>query len=138
MTAQLRIALLGPLGIEWQDGPIAPGPLRLQALLAVLALKANRVCTAEELFDAVWSDRPPGTGLKVLPPYIYRLRKVLPVVGLLDRTADGYILRLPAETVDVERFETAVTEATKYRVAGDLDAAAAATRWRWITSVASL
>ncbi len=128
MTGQLRIALLGPLGIEWQGRTIAPGPLRLQALLAVLALKANRVCSVEELFDAVWSDRPPGTGLKVLPPYIYRLRKVLPVDGLLDRTSDGYVLRLPDDTVDVGRFETAVREATKYRESGDLEAAAEAYR----------
>ena len=108
MTDQLRIDLLGPLVVRQGDTPIEPGPLRQQALLAVLALRANRVCTAEELFDAVWGDRPPATGLKVLPTYIYRIRKALPVGDLLERTRDGYVLRLPPDVLDVSRFDTAV------------------------------
>ncbi len=108
MTDQLRIDLLGPLVVRQGDTQIEPGPLLQQALLAVLALRANRVCTAEELFDAVWGDRPPATGLKVLPPYIYRLRKALPIDGLLERSRDGYVLRLQPGVLDTDRFDAAV------------------------------
>jgi DNA-binding SARP family transcriptional activator len=64
----LRIELLGPLRVQWQGRTVTPGPQRLQALLAVLALRANQVCTPEELLDLVWHTNPPGTGLKVVPP----------------------------------------------------------------------
>lgn len=107
MTGSLRIELLGPLRVEMDGRVVEAGPLRQQALLAVLALRANRTSTAEELFDAVWADRPPASGLKVLPPYIYRIRKALGVEGLLERTRDGYQLRLPAGSVDIDDFEAA-------------------------------
>ncbi|MEV0289571.1 MULTISPECIES: BTAD domain-containing putative transcriptional regulator [unclassified Kribbella] len=126
MTGSLRIELLGPLRVEVDGRVVEAGPLRQQALLAVLALRANRTSTAEELFDAVWADRPPASGLKVLPPYIYRIRKALGVDGLLERTRDGYQLRLPAGSVDLDDFEAAAQQAEASRAAGDVDTAAAA------------
>ncbi|TDD28184.1 tetratricopeptide repeat protein [Kribbella turkmenica] len=125
MNRPLRIELLGPLRIVWQGRTVAPGPHRQQALLAVLALRVNQVCTPEELLDLVWHDNPPGTGLKVLPPYIYRLRRTLPA-EVLDRTPDGYVLRLPEDALDTTAFETAVQAAGRHRESGDLDAAAGA------------
>ncbi|WP_405056494.1 NB-ARC domain-containing protein [Kribbella sp. NBC_01505] len=110
--------------VLWNDQPVAIGAQRLQTLLAVLALRANQVCLPEELLDLVWHDSPPGTGLKVLPPYVYRLRHALPA-DVLGRTSDGYVLRLPAGALDSGDFETAATEATRLRDVGDLDAAAA-------------
>ncbi|MEV5965328.1 BTAD domain-containing putative transcriptional regulator [Kribbella sp. NPDC051952] len=127
MSAPLRIELLGPLQIRWHGQTIAVGAQRLQTLLAVLALRANQVCTAEELLDLVWHDNPPGTGLKVLPPYIYRLRRILPV-DVLERTPDGYLLRLPDNALDLTEFETAVRAAAGERDRGELDAAAAGYR----------
>lgn len=108
MTEALRIDLLGPLAVRFGGRALDTGPIRQQVLLAVLALRANRVSTPEELLDAVWGDSPPPTGLKVIPPYIYRIRKLLPSDGLLDRTRDGYVLRVPPNCVDVDRFEAAV------------------------------
>ncbi len=124
VTGQLRIEILGPLRVRWDDEALSIGAHRLQALLAVLALRANQVCLPEELLDHVWHDSPPGTGLKVLPPYIYRLRQALPA-DVLDRTSDGYILRLPQGALDISDFEAAATEAARLRGSGDLDAAAA-------------
>jgi DNA-binding SARP family transcriptional activator len=124
VSRPLRIELLGPLRVQWQGREIAAGAQRLQTLLAVLALRANQVCTPEELLDLVWHDNPPGTGLKVLPPYIYRLRRILPADDILDRTTDGYVLRLPDEALDITEFENAVRRATRHRERGDLDAAA--------------
>ncbi|GAB2655101.1 AfsR/SARP family transcriptional regulator [Kribbella swartbergensis] len=123
MNRPLRIDLLGPLRVQWHGRTIAPGPHRQQALLAVLALRANQICPPEELLDLVWHDKPPGTGLKVLPPYIYRLRRTLPT-DVLDRTTDGYVLRLPDDALDITVFETAVRTAGRHRDRGDLDAAA--------------
>ncbi|WP_405056493.1 tetratricopeptide repeat protein [Kribbella sp. NBC_01505] len=127
MTDPLRIEILGPLRVLGDGEPVAIGAHRLHTLLAVLALRANQVCTPEELLDLVWHDNPPGTGLKVLPPYIYRLRRVLPD-GVLDRTSNGYVLRLPEGALDTADFEAAATQAGRHRKNGDLDAAAAAYR----------
>ncbi|GAB3931786.1 BTAD domain-containing putative transcriptional regulator [Kribbella albertanoniae] len=124
MTEQLRIELLGPLRVLRDGEQITVGAHRLQTLLAVLALRAGQICTAEELLDLVWEDNPPGTGLKVLPPYIYRLRRILPA-DFVARTADGYVLRLPAGSLDVDDFETAAAAAGRLRESGDLDSAAA-------------
>ncbi|MFK4087931.1 BTAD domain-containing putative transcriptional regulator [Kribbella sp. NPDC020789] len=124
MTGPLRIELLGPLRVLWNSQPVAVGAHRLQSLLAILALRANQVCRPEELLDLVWHDNPPGTGLKVLPPYIYRLRRALPA-DVLGRTSDGYTLRLPPGALDVGDFEAAAAEAARLRDTGELDAAAA-------------
>ncbi|MFC9690692.1 BTAD domain-containing putative transcriptional regulator [Kribbella sp. NPDC056951] len=125
MTEQLRIEILGPLRVLHHDKPIAVGAHRLQALLAVLALRANQVCTPEELLDLVWHDNPPGTGLKVLPPYIYRLRRALPS-DILHRTPDGYVLQLSPGSLDIDDFEGGAAQASQLRDDNDLDAAAAA------------
>ncbi|GAA1687351.1 BTAD domain-containing putative transcriptional regulator [Kribbella yunnanensis] len=121
----LRIEILGSLRVLWQGEPISVGAHRLQTLLAVLALRANRVCTPEELLDLVWHDEPPGTGLKVLPPYIYRLRRALPI-DVVDRTSEGYVLRLAPGSLDITDFETTAARAEGLRDAGELDAAASA------------
>ncbi len=123
VTEPLRIEILGPLRVLGAGEAIAVGAHRLHTLLAVLALRANQVCTPEELLDLVWHDNPPGTGLKVLPPYIYRLRRVLPA-DVLDRTSNGYVLRLPEGALDTADFETSAAQAARHRKNGDLDAAA--------------
>ncbi|WP_410790288.1 BTAD domain-containing putative transcriptional regulator [Kribbella sp. C-35] len=124
MSHPLYIELLGPLRIRWHGTELPIRAQRLQALLAVLALRANQICTASELLDAVWQDNPPGTGVKVLPPYIYRLRRTLPE-DILTHTSDGYLLRLDEDALDVTEFENAVRRATELRERGELDAAAA-------------
>ncbi|WP_165956857.1 AfsR/SARP family transcriptional regulator [Kribbella antibiotica] len=125
MTAALRIEVLGPLRVLREDQAITVGAHQLQALLAVLAVRANQVCTPEELLDLVWHDNPPGSGLKVVPPYVYRLRQMLPP-DVLVRTPDGYVLRLPPGSLDVADFEAADRRAARLRESGDLAGAAAA------------
>ncbi|MFI5698196.1 BTAD domain-containing putative transcriptional regulator [Kribbella sp. NPDC051586] len=121
MTDDLRLDLLGPLR-GWSDaGRLDLGPIRQQSLLAVLAMRSNQVISADELVELVWSDAPPSTGAKIVPPYIYRLRKLLPE-GVLVHTRDGYSLRLARDALDLDRFETFVSAAHRCR---DKDDAAA-------------
>jgi DNA-binding SARP family transcriptional activator/streptogramin lyase len=85
-------------------------------LLALLLLHRNEVVSADRLIDELWDGRPPVTALKGLQVHISRLRKELTSVngangcGLLTR-ANGYVLEVTAESVDVERFERAVAKA---------------------------
>ncbi|GAB3944826.1 BTAD domain-containing putative transcriptional regulator [Kribbella albertanoniae] len=111
MPSGLRIDLLGPLTVRSGDAEISVGPLRQQAMFAVLALNAHRVLTPEQLLDLVWDDDPPPTGIKVVPTYVYRIRKSLPPDARLERTTAGYVLRLDPGVLDLERFETTVRAA---------------------------
>jgi DNA-binding SARP family transcriptional activator len=53
----LRIQVLGPVR-AWRGGqPLALGPPRRQAVLTVLAVRANQVVTRDEIVDAVWGAR---------------------------------------------------------------------------------
>jgi DNA-binding SARP family transcriptional activator len=108
VTASLRLDLLGPLRGWYGDQPLDLGPSRQQTLLAVLALRANQVIPAEELVELVWSDAPPATGTKIVPTYVYRLRKILPE-GAVSYGRDGYRLLLAPDALDLTRFESLVT-----------------------------
>ncbi|MFF1815875.1 BTAD domain-containing putative transcriptional regulator [Kribbella sp. NPDC058245] len=114
MPSGLRIDLLGPLTVRSGDAEISVGPLRQQAMFAVLALNADRVLTPEQLLDLVWDDDPPPTGIKVVPTYVYRIRKSLPPGSRLERTTAGYVLRLDPDVLDLERFETTVRAAGQH------------------------
>ncbi|GAA0579869.1 tetratricopeptide repeat protein [Kribbella sandramycini] len=111
MPSGLRIDLLGPLAVRSGPADVSVGPLRQQAMFAVLALNADRVLTPEQLLDLVWDDDPPPSGIKVVPTYVYRIRKALPDDVRLERTTAGYILRLDPGVLDLERFETAIAAA---------------------------
>lgn len=104
MTVSVRIELLGPFRVL-VDGIAVGAGHRQRALLAVLALRANQVCSREDLLDAVWSDDLPASGLKVLPPNIYRVRQLLGGGDeLIEGTANGYLLRVPPVVLDVDEF----------------------------------
>ncbi|MGZ0152230.1 BTAD domain-containing putative transcriptional regulator [Kribbella sp. WER1] len=115
MTDDLRLDLLGPLRGWAADRGIELGPLRQQALLAVLALRAGQVLSADELVDLVWNDAPPDSGARIVAPYVYRLRQLLPK-DVLVRSRDGYSLLLGG--TDLTRFEALVDAA---HAADDVD-----------------
>jgi hypothetical protein len=52
----MEIRVLGPLEVRDDGVAVAVGGARLRALLAVLALQANRSVSAERLAAAIWGD----------------------------------------------------------------------------------
>lgn len=118
----LRISLLGPLR-AWHEGrPLDLGHLRQQAVLTALALRPGRTVSQRELLDGVWGEEPPGT--KVVPVYIYRLRKALRTAegphAAIARDRDGYRLVPGAAAVDLARMEELQAAAGAAEQAGDL------------------
>ncbi|MFG2139686.1 tetratricopeptide repeat protein [Streptomyces sp. NPDC048650] len=55
--------------------PLDVGPVRRQAVPAALALRPGTLVSHEQLLDDVWGAQPPGSGRRVLPSYVYPLRK---------------------------------------------------------------
>jgi len=119
----MEFRLLGPLEVLDAGQQVAVGGHKRRALLALLLLHRNEVVPAERLIDELWDGRPPTTAAKGLQVQISQLRKELARVShpngaaLLTR-ASGYVLQVPPETVDIDRFERALADGERARAAG--------------------
>lgn len=76
-------------------------------LLALLTLRAPQWTSPDTLTEALWPDDPSSSAESRLHLHIHRLRSRLGP-GAIESGPDGYRLDVPAETVDVWRFEHAV------------------------------
>ncbi|HEX3731895.1 MAG TPA: winged helix-turn-helix domain-containing protein, partial [Mycobacteriales bacterium] len=88
-SPRFRVAVLGPLRVWRDDAEVGLGPVRQQAFFAAMVLRPNIAVSQRELLEDVWGLERPGTGAKVIPGYVYRLRKCLHVVG--GDISDGLI-----------------------------------------------
>ncbi|WP_307706041.1 BTAD domain-containing putative transcriptional regulator [Streptomyces sp. V1I6] len=120
----MRYLLLGTTQAVRDDGtPVAPGGVRLRALLTALALRAGRTVPANVLVDEVWDGDPPADPAGALQALVGRLRRALgpEAVALAD---GGYRLCADPDDVDLHRFDRLTAEGT--RALEDDDAAKAA------------
>jgi predicted ATPase/DNA-binding SARP family transcriptional activator len=108
------VRILGPVE-AWANGErlVLGGP-RQVALLAVLALRANRAVSSDVLIDALWGEQLAGAR-KRLQMAVVRLRQALapleadgkPVVRTVRA---GYLLALPEGELDAELFQRRLEE----------------------------
>jgi len=98
-----------------------------RALLALLALNANRVVSTDLLIDALWGERPPPTASVALYGLVSGIRKLLEPdhAGVVVTKPPGYMLELPAEQIDVGRFELLAAEGRRALGSNDADTASA-------------
>ncbi len=113
------IGVLGPLTIE---GDVGLSP-RDRVVLAVLALRPGESVSAERLADALWGDRPPASGAKILQGCIVRLRKSLGAASI-ETTSHGYRLAVPPDDVDARRFERLLRRGQELVTLGEPERAA--------------
>jgi DNA-binding SARP family transcriptional activator/tetratricopeptide (TPR) repeat protein len=112
MLVDLRI--LGPLEIVAGGEPVKIGGPRERIVLAMLALRANRVTSVEQLVDAVWGEVPPSTARGQIQGCISGLRRVLDDAGLanaISTRAGGYVLSVAEDGLDSEQFGKLVAQA---------------------------
>src|SRR4029450_13791021 len=124
----MEIRLLGPLEVERQGRVVEVAGRRLRLLVAVLALQAGRVVTAERLIDLLWEEASlPVDPANALQALVSRLRRALAAVGAGERLVSrpsGYLLAVVADQVDALRFERLAAEghahltAERHREAG--------------------
>ncbi len=75
--------MLGPLELRTSrvtGGPLAAvrlGPPKQRAVLALLAMHADRVVPTDLIVDAVWGDTPPANPLGTLQVYVSHVRRLL-------------------------------------------------------------
>ncbi|MGK5543563.1 BTAD domain-containing putative transcriptional regulator [Streptomyces sp. URMC 127] len=101
------------------------GAPQLQAVLAVLLLRARTPVSARELIAAVWGDEAPAGALRSLRTHAFTLRRLLEpgrpprtTARTLLTTGDGYTLRVAPENIDLAVFELRTSEARRARAAG--------------------
>ena len=124
MGEELEIRVLGRVD-ALVDGQALPlGGSKQRAILAMLALRANRTVSVDDLIDGLWGDRPPASAASNLTLYISRLRKALGADGsgaTIVTRGRGYELQLPADAVDAARFERLVDRARAEAEQGIVD-----------------
>src|SRR4051794_9642616 len=104
--------LLGPVEATLDGRPIAIGPTKQRALLAVLALHPNSTVTIGRLIDGLWGEDPPATAPKMVQLYVSQLRRVLASDDAeIVTQGRGYELRIRDDAIDAERFERLVEQA---------------------------
>src|SRR3954453_17568796 len=102
----VRVGLLGGLQItDADDREIVVTSGKQQALLALLAINVGRVVLTEHVVDALWGESPPARVRNGLQALTSKLRSALGTADLVTMRSGGYVLDLPADAVDVYRFE---------------------------------
>lgn len=127
----LRFAVLGPVRAWRGEHELDLGSPQQRSVLATLLLRRGHAVALAELLDAVWGEEQPPAAVSVLRTYVSRLRKVLEPDREADdpprvvvSVGDGYLVRLPADSLDLAVFERRVAEAQRLRAAGRPSAAA--------------
>ena len=107
-TASIEILLLGPVELRIDGRDVALGGARQKVLLAVLALRAGQVISADALIEEIWAGEAPEGADTTLRSYVSRLRRSLDGSAAIDRTDRGYILGVGPSAVDALEFERLV------------------------------
>lgn len=137
----MQFSVLGEV-CGWRgETPLELGPPQRRAVLAALLLRAGKSVTAAELVEGIWGEDPVPRAIAALRTHVAQLRRVLepdrisraPSTVLVS-VGDGYALRIPPGSTDVEEVEALVS--TAERVRGETPDAArealidALARWR--------
>ena len=122
----LEIRVLGRVDALIDGQALPLGGSKQRAVLAMLALRANRTVSADELIDGLWGDRPPPSAAKMVQLYVHRLRKAFGKDSSEARIVTrgrGYELKLSDDAVDAARFERLVERALAESERGIVDGA---------------
>src|SRR5262245_25602989 len=110
----MDVRVLGPVEVSVDGCSVALGAAKVRALLAMLALRANRTVSADQLMEGLWGEHPPATAPKMVQQHVSQLRRVLAdangSVAEIRTHGRGYELAIAPEDVDAWRFERLVAD----------------------------
>ncbi len=115
----MEFFVLGPLDAHVDGCPLAIGPPKQRAVLALLLMRAGTVVPVEAIVDELWPDDPPRSAVANVRSYASRLGRALTTAGRrnpLGRVPGGYLLDTTSGSIDATAF-AALTDSA--RAAGD-------------------
>ncbi|MEU8735544.1 BTAD domain-containing putative transcriptional regulator [Streptomyces tendae] len=126
MNTDIQFSILGPVRLHMRGTEETAGQPRQCAVLASLLLRAGRPVSLSKLVDDVWGDEAPASAVGSVRTYVYRLRQALreqsdSSVSLVD---GGYLLSIPPDALDLNRFKHVTAQARQLRGTGDPTAVA--------------
>ena len=114
LQGEVAFGVLGPLEVRVAGRPVAVPGARQRALLAALLLRRGSVVPFDRLVDEVFGEQPPEEARNALQTYVARLRHALgPAAAVVVTRAPGYVLEVPGDAVDVERFTALLVRAAE-------------------------
>jgi DNA-binding SARP family transcriptional activator/tetratricopeptide (TPR) repeat protein len=128
----LQVRLFGPVEVLAAGRPVAITQPGLRALLALLALSANRVVSESALIDGLWRDEEVRPREGNLHAQVYQLRRRLTAMepgrssSRLVTKPPGYQLTLGPEESDLSQFTGLVARGRAAARGGDAEAAVSA------------
>lgn len=130
IPGSFQVLMLGPLEVWRGPVPVNLGSPRQQALLSLLALRANQVVGREALLETLWENEPPPTAVTMIQSAVSRLRRTLAPARADDNDSpaivlvgSGYRLQVRPEALDTEVFAQACAKARSLAHHGDLEGA---------------
>ncbi|HEY7606231.1 MAG TPA: BTAD domain-containing putative transcriptional regulator [Actinomycetota bacterium] len=109
---EIELGILGPLEVRVAGRPRPVPGARQRALLAALLLRRGHVVPMDRLVDEVFGEAPPREARNALQTYVTRLRQALgPVASVIATRAPGYVLQVPSDAVDADRFAALIGQA---------------------------
>ncbi|MEU2832596.1 BTAD domain-containing putative transcriptional regulator [Streptomyces lavendulae] len=113
--AEPLLRVLGPMAARHDGRDLPLGPPRRRALFALLLVRLGRVVPTEVLVEELWGGEPPRQAVATLQSHVSHLRRALRPAAAAARLsvrhrAQGYVLDVDPEQVDVCRFERLVAE----------------------------
>ena len=125
VTSGLAVFLLGGVEARRSSAPIPVPGLKMQALLALLALSAPGPVTDDRLIDEIWGDERLSNPSNSLHSQVAMLRRAVGRDAVV-RTGLGYTLAVDPDDVDATRFASLIERARGFARDGDVRSAARA------------
>lgn len=120
----ILVRLLGPVDVRRNDTITPIGAPKRGAMLAALALAANRPVSLDALVETLWGDNAPPSATKNLRSHVHALRTI--VDGRLVTHSGAYELQLGADELDTTLFTSLADRGAAAFAAGDMIGAVAA------------
>ncbi|MGA8113474.1 MAG: AfsR/SARP family transcriptional regulator, partial [Actinocatenispora sp.] len=122
--------LLGALDAEVAGVGIRLGSPQARAMLSLLLLRANGLCSLDQLVQDLWGETPPSSARAQVQNHVSLLRRTIECAGgdaaaVLVTRPPGYLLTVGPDQTDLMVFRRLVTSARAHRERGDLSTAVA-------------
>ncbi|GAA3849444.1 BTAD domain-containing putative transcriptional regulator [Saccharothrix violaceirubra] len=119
----MEFRILGPFEVHGATGRARLGGAKQTALLATLAVRANRLTTVDHVVESTWADSPPVGVTAAVHTYVSRLRRAFDAVeddggARIVTRPTGYLLRLAPDELDLDVFRRHVARGREAAAAG--------------------